>query len=229
MASERLSRIWRSSSRSRSACSLRTRSAPNSSRTLPRSSTNGLNNSCISSVACGSALGLRCEGVCCEPFGRELLSKLLRAIIHVLPCSVTTFSASYTPALARLRTVLGCTPSRAAAWAIVTLSISPLRLLAAVRSSPMWGYLTPPDRLRAPQRGSQRHRAGCNTLRGSLTLRSRFKLSKGRKGSPNFTLQSARNGGFMDAGGLYECPPGRKEGVIPGAHVAHPYRLYRGL
>ena len=30
----------------------------------------------------------------------------------------------------------------------------------------------------------------------------------------------------MDTGGPCGCFPGRKEGVIPGAHEAHPYRLY---
>ena len=59
---------------------------------------------------------------------RELLRitvvKLSRSIIHVGPFSVSIFSARYMPAIARHLTVLGWQPSRAAASAIVTLSMA---------------------------------------------------------------------------------------------------------
>jgi hypothetical protein len=39
-------------------------------------------------------------------------------------------------------------------------------------------------------------------------------------------LQRARKGGFYGRGwALWLLPLGRKEGVFPGAHVAHPYQL----
>ena len=42
---------------------------------------------------------------------------------------------------------------------------------------------------------------------------------------PGFTLQLARiRGLYAEGWALWLLPLGRKEGVIPGAHVAHPYR-----
>ncbi len=110
-----------SSSRSRSALSLRVRSVISCSLAAEMSSTNGLNSSCTNSTVCEVASS-------CKPCDRELAVKLLskdcRSIRYVgRPCSVTTLSALYVPAFIRFRIVFSSTPARAAASAIVSLSL----------------------------------------------------------------------------------------------------------
>jgi len=62
--------------------------------------------------------------------------------------------------------------------------------------------------------------------RRRLNLSHRFSLPEGGKLHPGFTLQSALiRGLYAEGWALWLLPLGRKEGVIPGAHVAHPYRL----
>jgi hypothetical protein len=60
-----------------------------------------------------------------------------------------------------------------------------------------------------------------------------FILGLGFKKGKKFTqvdLATGEERWFVWRGwALWLLPLGRKEGVIPGAHVAHPCRLYRGL
>ena len=62
----------------------------------------------------------------------------------------------------------------------------------------------------------------------SLNLLRKVRPLQGEKLHPGFTLQSAQKVVLYAEGwALWLLPLGRKEGVIPGAHVAHPYQFYR--